>query len=187
MFSERLLKKQKKKIKYQVFLLTAFILGMMMFGFGQAPTVSAQDCPSADEGLPGGFMSFTRSIVPCARNCNVPGSNYDETQPCTLCHLMIMIHNIFNLMLALLIIVALLFITLGGVLFIVSAGNPGLRSTAKGIITKTLTGFALFLLAWLIVYGVLVFFSANENMLGMVRHGGSWFEFSCSLESAFGG
>lgn len=185
-FIKTLFKKRKKKIKYQIFLLTAFLLSMVVFGFGQAPTALAQTCPSADEGLPGDFMSFTRSIVPCGRNCDDADSEYDETQSCTLCHLIVMIHNIFNLMLALLIIVALLFITLGGVLFIVSAGNPGLRTTAKGIITRTLLGFALFLLAWLIVYGVLVFMSANENMLGIVNQGGSWFEFECSVESAFG-
>jgi hypothetical protein len=135
---------------------------------------SAQaSCPG--EGLPGGFMFFSGLLVPCGMHNACGGTA--GTQPCTLCHLLVLLSNIYNLLLSLLIIVALLFITIGGVMYIVSAGNPNLKSIAKKIITRTLTGFAIFLLSWLIVYTVLVFISANQSQLGT---GGNWWEFTCN-------
>jgi hypothetical protein len=120
-------------------------------------------------------MSMNRPLVPCGRAYECNGDN--GTQPCTLCHLLVLLNNIYNLLLSLLIIVALLMITIGGVMYIISAGNPNLRSIAKKILVRTLTGFAIFLLSWLIVYTTLVFISANQSQLGT---GANWWEFTCS-------
>jgi hypothetical protein len=94
-----------------------------------------------------------------------------------------MLKNIFDLMISLLIVTAILFITIGGIIYIVSAGNSNMIGIAKNIIKKTLIGFALMLAGWLLVYTLLVFLSAG-NMLGS---GGKWYEFNCDLESNFQG
>ncbi len=128
------------------------------------------------EGSPG-FMFLTGHIVPCGRNTNDPGTDENETAECTLCHLFLMLKRVFDLVLSLLIIVAILFITIGGVIYIVSTGNSNLTGIAKNIIKKTLIGFALMMAGWLMVYTLLVFLSAGD--FGMVGEGGSWYEFTC--------
>jgi hypothetical protein len=135
------------------------------------------------EGSTGGFLFLDGHIVPCGRKTNDPGTDVNETQECTLCHLFIMLKNVFDLMISLLIVAAILFITIGGIIYIVSAGNTNMTSLAKEIIKKTLIGFALMLAGWLLVYTLLVFLSAG-NMLGS---GGKWYEFNCDLDSSFQG
>ena len=138
------------------------------------------DSPS--EGIKGGFLFFKGSIVPCGRSCDDPNTEVNETETCTLCHFIIMFFNIFELLVSLLIIVALLFITISGVVFLVSVGNPNLRTTAKNILTKTLTGFGIALLSWLIIFTLLKFISAKSDMLG---NGEKWNEFKCEMDSVF--
>lgn len=146
------------------------------------------NCSQPTEGVGGGFsfLTFDRAIVPCGRSCDdARTAGYDETENCTLCHLLIMIKNIFDLMFAWVIIVALISLTVGGVVYLVSTGNPGRVSVAKGIVSKALFGFAGFLLAWLIVYTVLVFLSAKPaNVIG-INAGANWWQFTCSTDSPF--
>ena len=122
------------------------------------------------EGSDDGFLTFQGHIVPC-------GKSFDN-QECTLCHLFIMLKNIFDLMISLLIVTSILFITIGGIIYIVSTGNTNMTTLAKNIIKKTLIGFALMLVSWLIVYTLLVFLSAED----MVGSDGKWYEFNCDIE-----
>lgn len=149
---------------------------------GSNPTPTATNY---QEGSTGGFLLLQGHLVPCGRNTDDPGTtDNDETRPCTLCHGFLLLKNIFDLMLSLLIIVSILFITIGGVLYIVSAGNTSLTGMAKEIIKKTLIGFALMMVGWLLVFTLLSFLSTN----GMVGKGtNSWFEFTCDAESKFYG
>ncbi len=156
--------------------------------FGAPLTAKALDCAGTkapSEGIAGvSILQFDRAIVPCGRSCDDSRTPYDEQKSCTVCHLLIMVKNIFDLMFAWIIILALLSLTIGGVTYLVSAGNPGTVTIAKGIISKTLMGFAGFLLSWLLVYTILVFISANESFLG-VGSGGRWYEFQCVSDSVF--
>lgn len=145
----------------------------------------SQKCPEREEGLEGGFLFFKGSLVPCGRHCDDSGTtDIDETKTCTLCHFLILFKRLYDLLLSLLIIVSLVMITAGGVLYIVSTGNPRMIGIAKGLIVKTLVGFGLFLLSWLIVFTILKFISAKTSLLGT---GSSWFQFTCDIESAFEG
>ncbi len=139
-------------------------------------------CPSPKEGTGGGFLMFEGSIVPCGRNCDDENTAWDESKSCTLCHFFIMFKQLYDLFFSLLIIVALALLTIGGVVYIVSAGNTNAKTLAKNIISKVLLGFALFLLSWLLVFTVLKFISANTDMLG---NGDKWYEFDCDTESVF--
>jgi Type IV secretion system pilin len=141
------------------------------------------ECKSVEEGVKGGFLFFKGSIVPCGRNCDDPNTEIDEKKTCTLCHFIIMFFNVFEFLISLLVVVALLFITISGVVFLISAGNPGLRTTAKGILTKTLAGFAIALLSWLIIFTLLKFISVRDN--DMLGSGGKWNEFKCETDSIF--
>ena len=121
----------------------------------------------ADSGSCSLTSPFDGPIVPCGRQ---------GQSSCTLCHLLELLQNIFCFLYGLLITVSLAMITVAGVLYIVSAG-ASLKAMAKTIIVKTLTGFAIFLLAWLIVFSVLKLSSSN-NM-------GEWWQMTCDEESAF--
>ncbi len=152
-------------------------------------TNQANDC--GEEGLKGvDFLLFHGPLVPCGINkeCAGGGSGGDEearsiNKVCTLCHFIILIKNIFDLILSLLIVVSLLMLTIAGVLYIVS-GGARLTGLAKEIIQKTIFGFALFLLSWLVVYTILNFLSVNKDMIGKGGDDG-WFQFSCDTESSF--
>jgi|GEM_PF-738874 len=154
---------------------------------GTPPTPNPSPNPSStaaayQEGSTGGFLLLRGHLVPCGRHSDDPGTTTDETEDCTLCHFALLLKNIFDLMLSLLIVTAILFITVGGVVYIVSMGNPRLTGVAKNIITKTLFGFGIMMVGWLLVYTLLVFLSTG-NMVG--RGTSSWFEFTCDSESRF--
>jgi len=147
---------------------------------------SSESSPTADyyeEGSTGGFLLLKGHIVPCGRSTDdigTTGDGYDETASCTLCHLFIMLKNIFDLMLSLFIIASILFITIGGVVYIVSTGNPNLTGMAKKIIKNTLIGFALMLGGWLLVFTLLTFLSSRD----MVGNGNdTWYKFDCKTDS----
>jgi len=134
------------------------------------------------EGSTGGFLLLEGHLVPCGRSSDDAGTSNDETESCTLCHLFLMLKNVFDLTLSLAIVTGILMITIGGVVYIVSAGNPNLISIAKDIIKKTLIGFGLMIAGWLLVFTLLTFLSTGE----MVGEGSSsWFDFSCDTNSRF--
>lgn len=178
--------RQKSKIAFLA-LSVLFFSSALFFLSVPTKNANAQNCGRIEEGVGGDYLTLRRSIVPCARDCDEPATTtIDESGPCTLCHLLIMAKNIFDLMFAWLIIVALGFLTIAGVIFIVSLGNQARRALAKNIVEKTLGGFALFILSWLIVYTILVVLSVDEDMLGLTRGVDRWFEFSCSTTSSYG-
>ncbi len=135
------------------------------------------------EGATGDFLLLKGHIVPCGRKTDDPGTTtIKETDECTLCHLFLMLKNVFDLILSLLIIVSILLITIGGVVYIVSTGNSNLTGIAKNIITKTLIGFAVMLISWLLVFTLLTFLSTGD-MVG--KDADHWFEFTCDSNSRF--
>jgi len=178
--------RQQPQIAFLVFGLV-FCSIILAMGAIPAGNVRAQNCDVIEEGVGGSVLTIRRAIVPCGRSCDESDTTtIDETAPCTLCHLLIMAKNIVDLLFAWLIIVALIMLTIAGVLYIVSIGNRARTALAKYIVEKTLGGFALFLLSWLLVYTILVVISANENRLGLTQGTDSWFEFSCDTTSSYG-
>lgn len=177
-----------KKLKPAFMFVFIIVVIALCFAIFEPQTANAQDCPidkQVSEGLFEGFGFFRGGLVPCGRQCNDPWTDYDETASCTLCHFVILFYNIFTLLIAWLIIVALVFLTIGGVVYIISSGNSNLKSLAKGVITKTLTGFAIFLLSWLIVFAILLFTSANYDLLGNKTGVNGWYQFQCNTQSVF--
>jgi len=104
----------------------------------------------------------------------VPCSTSENPDPCTLCHLVLGVRNIFEFLLALLFIACILFIVVAGVLYMVSSGNKSLMDWAKKAITYSLSGFLLFLLSWVIVTAVLTALDAKRVS--------NWWTFTCDTK-----
>jgi hypothetical protein len=87
-------------------------------------------------------------IVPCGRS----GSG----TMCTLCDLIVGIDNIIKYAFNILVWVAVCMIVIAGVMYIVSAGSQGLMNAAKQLLWNVLVGFAIVLLAWLIINTIII-------------------------------
>ena len=91
-------------------------------------------------------------LVPCKDNC-------------TLNDLFVMLKNIVDCLVYLATIICLLFIVIGGLLYIFSLGNPEMLSRAKNTILWAIGGLALVFLAWLIINTIMVAMGVQESFL----------------------
>ncbi len=99
-------------------------------------------------------------IVPCGGvNAN------DQSQACTICHLIEGIHNIVKFIMGLIVVTATVVIVVAGVMYIVSAGNPAMITMAKTAIKNALIGVVVILTAFMMIT-----FIANR-MFGATGHG----------------
>lgn len=85
----------------------------------------------------------TGGIVPCGK--------VGTGEMCTLCHLVVGIHNIIKWGLGIMFVIAIVIITIAGIMYIVSAGNESMMQAAKKALMYALVGVAIMLLAWVIV------------------------------------
>ena len=98
-----------------------------------------------------------QNLVPCGTSKN--------PEDCTLRHIFVMIQNIVNCLVFISTIICLLFIVIGGLLYIFSLGNPENLTKAKNTILWALGGLALVFLAWLIVNTVMHFMGVGGGFL----------------------
>lgn len=120
---------------------------------------------------------FAQGLVPCGQGNNPANS-------CTLCHLIIGIKNVVSFGQVILITVAAVAIFIGGFMYVIAAGDEGAMTTAKGFLSASLKGFAIFLLSWFIVNLVMVVLSFNTNLsIGKQN----WYTFECSAVSSSAG
>lgn len=113
-------------------------------------------------------------LVPC-------GNNADGSDRCNLCYLIVGFHGLVTFLLGLLVTVALAGIFFAGVMYIVSAGDEGMMTTAKNFARASVTGFAVVLGAWLIVNVVMWAMSARTD-LGISQS--NWYTFNCSTTNS---
>jgi hypothetical protein len=110
--------------------------------------------------------------------CGRPGQNM-----CTLCDLIAGMNNIIKYLMKIAVGVALLAITIGGVMYIISASDSGLVDTAKSTIKNAAIGFALIFAAYLIVNTTISYIGARTNDAGQSTFGmkiTSWGAFDCT-------
>lgn len=105
-------------------------------------------------------------IVPCATSTN--------SAMCTLCDLFKGVQNVINWLMGALAIVALTILVAAAIMYIVSAGNSKTVETAKEAIKSTLFGFAIVLLAWLIINTVFFVLPIGDAKYK------NWWTISCS-------
>ncbi len=103
--------------------------------------------------------------------CGRPGQNM-----CTLCDLIKGINDIVQFLMKISIGIALLAITIGGILYIVSSGDSGMMDKAKSAIKNALIGFIIVFSAYLIVNTTIVYLGTKTD-LGISAH---WGTFDCN-------
>ena len=104
-------------------------------------------------------------LVPCGRGCNDPCTKECECCPCTLCHLFVLFKKIVDfLTINIIFPLAVLMIVIGGVMFLTAAGDPGRIGSAKKILTATVIGILIILIAWLIVDTIIMFITPAGSL-----------------------
>jgi hypothetical protein len=115
-----------------------------------------------------GTTTEESQIIKCGR----PGQNM-----CTLCDLIAGMNNIIQYLMKIAIIVALLAVTIGGVMYVVSAGDTGLADMAKKTITNAAVGFVIIFAAFLIIDTTINYLGTKPGMGINVT---SWGQFVCA-------
>lgn len=160
-------------MKYFFLSLFILLISLSVFVPNRAQSVDCSD------------SSFWNSgIVPCGRNCNNTETTADETKPCTLCHFIVGFNDLINYGFKILVFVALVCLVIAGVMYILSAGNEQMITTAKTFIKQVLYGFGFVLAAWLLIFIVMNYFGVKSD-LGIEKTEG-WTKFTCSTESVTG-
>ena len=120
-----------------------------------------------------GFLSpvFANAagLVPCG------GEN---EEPCTLCDFFLMLDRIIDFLIAppdgIVFIVAALILVIGGVMFVVSSGEPEKIATAKKTMTNAVLGIIIIFVAWL-------FINLFYTVIGYKDEWGPWNQIKCSV------
>jgi len=118
----------------------------------------------------------TGGLMPCGRVWDDPATSWIDSDPCTLCHFIILASEIINFLMGLVAVVALLALIIGGLLYVKTAGDAGLITMAKQNINKIFSGFVIIFIAWLIVNVIMVLFGFTDPL-----GDASWQVFSCNL------
>lgn len=141
-----------------------------------APAPAPETTPGPqvrDDTVPGELTpESNRGIIQCGR----PGQRM-----CHLCDIILTMHTIVDYLLKIGIGVALLAISIGGVMYIISSGESALMETAKKTIKTAILGFILLFTANLIIGTTIRYIGTNEN-LGINVTG--WNEFECGSRAA---
>jgi len=123
--------------------------------------------------LPGCEVSGTAGLIPCGRSCDDTDTAWEEDQPCTLCHLILMSQLIIEFMVKLAGVAAMIAIAIGGFLYMFAAGKQGAIDTAKSMIKNVLIGFIIVFIAWALIDTVLTLFGYIDPV------GGEWYKMDC--------
>lgn len=135
---------------------------------GQGPTEAIAPGPtgSSNYRVPG--TTEGKSVISCGRS---------GQRMCTLCDIIVGINNIIRYGFQIAIVIALTAISIGGVMYTISAGDSGQITQAKGIIKSAAVGMIIVFAAWLIVNYTMILIGAKTN-LGITRVQ-SWYKFEC--------
>lgn len=107
-------------------------------------------------------FSEAAGLIPCGN----PGEN-----PCTLCDFFQMFYVLMKWGMSILFILAGVGIFISGIIYIISAGDPGMMTKAKGYLTMCIIGVVIVLCAWLIVNTVMWVLGGTMT--------GAWFTLKC--------
>lgn len=109
------------------------------------------------------FILITSLVAPLpASAALVPVCNSvfkaDKTfaDPCTICHLFILLDNIIDFLVKISFVLAGFFIAWGGILILVAGGNPGKIEEGKKAMTAAIMGLLIVLVSWVVIDTVLL-------------------------------
>jgi hypothetical protein len=130
-------------------------------------------------------------VIPVAAGAAglIPCATTENPKPCTLCHFIVGFKNLVDYGLTLITIAAIVGLFFAGVMYIISSGDEGMMTSAKGFIKSSLIGFAVVFLGWLIITVTMYALGAKTAETG--GEGGvlgiqieSWNKFSCDTTSS---
>src|SRR3989344_8966823 len=120
-------------------------------------------------------------LVPCGVSENNPATVIDETAPCSLCYLYVLVQNVLYFMMwTIAPIVAVLAVGIAGFKIMISGEKPGLRADGFKIIQTTVIGLAIMFAGWVLINEALLFFgrpqgATDESKTGsVVEQAGKW-------------
>jgi hypothetical protein len=161
---------------------------------GENETNCSQDC--AIEG--GTYKTYSalvngvftqvayQGFVPCGKKVVVNAvlgadgqvtSGEPETVNCQFCHFFIMAKEVFSFLIKLMTSVAVVFVIIGGYMFLFARGNPEMIRRGRTILISVAIGIVVVSVSWLLINTILMF-------LGVAKWTGlqeGWFKIVCSL------
>jgi hypothetical protein len=94
-------------------------------------------------------VEYPWGLVPCGRYTDAKGN---LTCPCEIGHFFLMLVNIYQWVVWWLATpLAVLMLTIGGIMILISAGNPNLVGLGKKILWVSIIGLVLVFCSWLII------------------------------------
>jgi len=139
------------------------------------PTTSTGNGAIVDDKIPGVSVDEGNGLITCGR----PGGRM-----CTLCDLIKGMNDIIKYLMKIAIGMALLAMTIGGVMYIISAGDSGMVEKGKSAMKNALIGFVIIFTAYLIInttinyLGTIKDSTTQEATFGMTIK--SWGDFDCT-------
>ncbi|MFH1894455.1 MAG: hypothetical protein ABH813_00940, partial [Patescibacteria group bacterium] len=133
-------------------------------------------------------------LVPCGKDVRVGGAEGAsgceggtlQNIPCQLCHIFVMIKGIVDFLLFRIVpIVAVLLLTAGGVMFVVSRGDPGKLTQAKSTMTAVVVGLVIIFASWVIINTIFTLTGFMNPDFGWDP--AKWFEINCAISLSPGG
>lgn len=125
------------------------------------------------------FVLAQSPLVTCGRSENFSGTAWDDTKPCTLCHLFILGQRVLNFLMWIAApVIAILVFAWGGFKILISGPNPGLRQDGFRIIKNALWGLLIIFGAWAIINTLLLAFG-NVGGVGSVTGVLPWNKIQC--------
>ena len=109
----------------------------------------------------------------------VPCGTSKHPEPCTICHIAVLVVNLTTfLMKNIAFPAAVLLITIGGLTLLTAGPSEGRRTTGKQIITTTIVGLIIVLVAWIAVDTAIKVLTGNFNFAGppgiLIQAFGPW-------------
>ena len=144
-------------------------------------TTGAQDCDETGIDCGGascaacaaGPSGSSSGLIPCGRDADDGNTPWVETDPCTLCHIILMGQLIIEFLVKMAAIFAILALVGGGLVYVFAAGRQGTIEKAKTMIKYALLGFVVVFIAWAVISSILA-------MMGYIDPiGGEWHMMDC--------
>ena len=106
----------------------------------------------------------TGGLVPCGREWNDSLTSWDDREPCSLCYLIPLTDNIIKFLIKIVSVLAILFIIIGGILYTSAGSNSNSITMAKSAITKSVFGFTIVLIAWVMINVIMILFGFSDPL-----------------------
>ena len=153
----------------------------------KTPSVATATPSTEPTGIVGTNGQMTDNKIPGTRptsgiiTCGRPGEDM-----CTLCDLIRGMNIIIHYLMQIAIGVALLAMSIGGVMYVVSAGDSKLIDQAKGAMKNAAIGFVIIFAGFLIINTTIDYLGAKKDAQGNLTLGmsiTSWGQFDCNKGS----